>query len=108
MLNKVKVEFVTEAPAIGKPEMQSGIRTKEAAEAWAEKNGYTQVFFWKARERVYADKLTKRVDVLAQQLHTKSQRLVSFSEKGHALIEMVLWTALVLFVLIYVCKDWAW
>lgn len=108
MLNKVKVESVTEAPAIGKPEMQSGIRTKEEAESWGEKNGYTQVFFWKARERVYADKLTKRVDVLAQQLQTKSGRLVSFAERGQALIEMALWTALIFFVLIYVCKDWAW
>jgi uncharacterized paraquat-inducible protein A len=30
------------------------------------------------------------------------------SEQGQALVEMMLLTALVLFVLIYVCKDWPW
>jgi hypothetical protein len=80
MQSKVKVIEVREAPAIGKPEMTSGIRTKEAAAEWGEKNGYAKVYFFKSRERVYADKLKKRVDVLAEQLATKSDHLVQLAE----------------------------
>jgi hypothetical protein len=38
---------------------------------------------------------------------TKTYRRVR-SEQGQALLEMLLFTALVLLVLIYVCKDWPW
>jgi hypothetical protein len=61
MLSKVKVNEVSEAPAIGKPEMQQGIRTKEAAERWAIRNGYAVVYFFKKHERVYADKTSRQV-----------------------------------------------
>jgi hypothetical protein len=54
MKSDVKVNEVKEAP-----EMLSGIRTKEAAESWARKNGYTIVYWFKKYERVYADKLSK-------------------------------------------------
>ena len=36
---KVRVVDVKLAPAIGKPQMQQGIRSKEAAEKWGRKNG---------------------------------------------------------------------
>lgn len=79
-MNKTNVQIVNSAPGIGKPEMTSGIRTKEAAAAWADKNGYATVYWYKTRERVYADKLTKRVDVLAQKLASKSDHLVQIAE----------------------------
>ena len=94
--DECRVEIVTEAPPIGKPQMMGGIRSKEEAESWAKKNGYAVVYFWLSRQRVYADKLTKRVDVLAQQVETKSDHLVSVSESG----QIVLW-AVLLFV--FVC-----
>ena len=80
MKSNVKVIEVSATPAIGKPEMLSGIRTREAAGSWGEKNGYAVVYWFRSRERVYADKLTKRVDVLAQQLQTKSDHLVEMAE----------------------------
>lgn len=80
MKNKVTVMEVKFPPAIGKVEMMGGIRTKEAAEHWAQEHGYDTVYFLKSRERVYADRLTKRVDVLAQQVLTKSDHLVRLAE----------------------------
>lgn len=77
----VTVHEVTSAPAIGKPEMMSGIRTKEAAQKWAEQQGYSTVYFYKKAERVYADRLTKRVDVLAQQLESKSNHVARWAEE---------------------------
>ena len=103
-MNKVIVILVTEAPAIGKPEMMGGIRSKEAAQKWAEKNGYLTVHLWLARERVYADRLTKAVDVLARQLETKSGRLVSLSEKGESVPEYAIFLALVVIVLAFYGK----
>lgn len=76
----VNVQVVNEAPAIGKPEMMGGIRSKEEAANWAEKHGYTVVHFWLSRQRVYADKLSKRADVLAEQVQSKSDHLVQISE----------------------------
>lgn len=95
MTNKVSVVIVTSAPAIGKPEMLTGIRTKEAAAEWGVKRGYSTVYFWPGRERVYADKLTKAVDALARQIETKSDHLVQMAEQGSALVE-----AAILFVLV--------
>lgn len=76
----VTVMVVTSAPAIGKPQMMQGIRTKEAAQIWAHKEGYATVYFLPKHERVYADKLTKRVDVLAGQLENKSDHLAQIAE----------------------------
>ena len=73
-MKKINVQTVTTAPGIGKPEMLGGIRSKEAAAEWADKNGYATVYWFKSRERVYADKLTKQVDVLAEQLATWPRR----------------------------------
>ena len=60
--------------------MLGGIRSKEAAADWGAKNGFATVYWLKNRERVYADKLTKQVDVLAEQLATKSNHLVQMAE----------------------------
>lgn len=76
MKNNVNVVMVKYPPAIGKPEMMGGIRSKEEAVNWAEKNGYSVVYLLQSRQRVYADKLTKRVDVLAKQVQTKRDHLV--------------------------------
>jgi hypothetical protein len=72
----VKVIEVREAPAIGKPQMMGGIRTKEAAERWASSQGYVTVYWLKSRERVYADK-RERVDAQARALETKSSEMLS-------------------------------
>jgi len=79
-MKKVNVLIVTQAPAIGKVEMMGGIKSKEEAVHWGEKNGYGVVHFWQSRQRVYADKLTKRVDVLAEQIQAKSDHLVQLAE----------------------------
>lgn len=76
MKSNVNVVMVKYPPAIGKPEMMGGIRSKEEAVNWAEKNGYSVVYLLQSRQRVYADKLTKRVDVLAKQVQTKRDHLV--------------------------------
>lgn len=94
MKSNVKVHEVNQAPAIGKPEMQQGIRTREAAENWAIKNGYTVVYLFKKHERVYADK-------------TSRQQLV-FGEQGSSCLEFVFLLALVVFVLVVVLKDVPW
>jgi len=62
MKQDVKVEIIHEPPAIGKPQMMGGIRSKAEAERWAEKNGYKTVYLWINRQRVYADKHSKKVD----------------------------------------------
>ena len=80
--NSVNVVEVKFPPAIGKVQMMGGIRSKEEAARWATENGYSTVYLLKARERVYADKLTKNVAALAKQVETKSNRLVQFSETG--------------------------
>ena len=80
MKNVVNVIPVKEAPAIGKPEMMGAIRDKAEAASWGEKNGYAVVYFLQSRQRVYADKLSKRVDVLAEQVQSKSDHLVLMAE----------------------------
>lgn len=97
MLNKVKVNEVKEAPAIGKPEMMSGIRTKEAAESWARKNGYSAVYWFRKYERVYADKSEKQPASSGQQL--------VLSEQGNGCLEFMFLLAVVAFVLVVLLKD---
>ena len=94
MKPNVKVHEVHEAPAIGKPEMQQGIRTREAAENWAIKNGYTVVYLFKKHERVYADRLSRQQLVLGEQ--------------GSSCLEFIFLLALVVFVLVVVLKDVPW
>jgi hypothetical protein len=80
MKKNVNVQIVKEPPAIGKPQMQGGIRSKEEAVNWALKNGYSTVYLLLSRQRVYADKLQKDVAVLAQQVQNKSDHLVQLAE----------------------------
>jgi len=94
-MNKVRVNIVTEPPAIGKPEMMGGIRDKVEAANWAEKNGYSTVYLLLGRQRVYADKLTKKIEVLAEQIQTKSGRLLEMAETAQGLIEYIIILALV-------------
>lgn len=98
-MKDVNVVEVKSAPAIGKPEMLTGIRTREAAQAWGAKRGYATVYFWKERERVYADKLSKDVAFLAKQVETKSDHLVEMAERGCGLLEFILLIALVVLVI---------
>ena len=107
-MNKVNVILVNEAPAIGKPEMMGGFLRTDAAQKWAEKNGYSTVYLWLARERVYADRLTKAVNVLAKQIETKSGRLVSLSEKGEGVSEFAIFVALIVIVLAFASNMFGW
>ena len=59
MLPRIHVVEVAYPPAIGKVQMQQGIRTKDEAQSWADKNGYAIVYWLKNRQRVYADKTSK-------------------------------------------------
>ena len=103
---KIQVVPVTEPPAIGKPQMMSGIRSKEAAQSWAAKNGYPTVYWFQKRERVYADKLS-RIDTTALTIQQKSQDLLQLSENGGACLTFMLMLAFVL-ALVFLLKDIPW
>jgi len=79
MTARVQVVPVKAAPTIQGMDMLSGIRTREAAQAWGQKHGYRVVFFWPQRERVYADKMAE-VAERAAELETRSAALVDFAE----------------------------
>lgn len=80
MLPKTKVIEVKETPQLKSPAMLSGIRDKNAAQAWGEKNNYAVVYFMAKRQRVYAEKLLVRVDDKAKQLEQASTELVAMAE----------------------------
>jgi hypothetical protein len=80
MNSKVKVIEVKEAPRLNAPAILSGIRDKNAAQAWGEKNGHATVYFLAKRQRVYAEKLLARVDVNAEEIETASAKLVVIAE----------------------------
>lgn len=103
-MNKVTVMDVKFPPAIGKVEMMSGIRTKDEAISWANKQGYTTVYFLKARERVYADRLTKNVAALAKKIQTSSENLLRLSEEGKGCLEIILLLALVVLIVVAMGK----
>jgi hypothetical protein len=78
-MNKdIKVQIVSAPPAIGKPEMTQGIRTEEGARNWAFKHGYSQVWWLKKRERVYADKNARK---LPAQLNLQTSVMTSNAPK---------------------------
>ena len=81
-VNVIEVKY---PPAIGKIEMMSGIRTKEAAAFWASKRKYQTVYWLRSRERVYAEK--KAVNPL-----------FAPSENGSGLIELLILLALGLII----------
>lgn len=104
-VNVIEVKY---APGIGKVEMMGGIRTKEAAACWADKNGYATVYWLKSHERVYADRLIKNVGTLAKKIEQKSDSFLRQTESGQALLGAAFWVALVLFVLLVLLKDQPW
>jgi hypothetical protein len=75
-----KVIEIKGMPALKNPAMLSGIRDRATAEAWGVKNGYSTVYFLSKRQRVYAEKLTARVNVVAQKIEQASADLVSVAE----------------------------
>lgn len=85
MNKKTTVQIVHSPPAIAKVEMMSGIRTKEEAAHWAETHGYSTVYWLQKRQRVYADKFTKNVAALAEQLKTTSEQLLKVAEDAQCL-----------------------
>lgn len=99
-MQKIQVICVEEPPAIGKVEMCQGIRSKDAAQAWAAKHGYPTVYWLVKRERVYADKRS-RIDLEAARMKAKSQELLQFSENGAGLLEYLLLAAFL--VSLFVC-----
>jgi hypothetical protein len=58
-MNEITVIVIHEPPALGKPEMCQGIKDEQAARAWGKKHGYSTVYYFRKRERVYADKQSK-------------------------------------------------
>lgn len=56
-MKPVKVIEVKQAPQLKNLATLSGIRDKDAARAWGEKNGYAVVYFVASKQRVYADRL---------------------------------------------------
>lgn len=80
MATKTKVIEVKETPKLKNPAMLSGIRDKNAAQSWGEKNGHATVYFLVKRQRVYAEKLMVRVDEQAEQIEQASAELVSVAE----------------------------
>ena len=59
--NAIRVEEVKTSPLVGNPPKVRnpvfgyGITSKIAASVWAEKNKYQYVYWWRARQRVYAE-----------------------------------------------------
>jgi len=107
---KINVIIVTEVPQFVNPQLQSGIRNKEEAAAWAEKNGFSTVYLLAKRERIYADRLTVRVDAQAKQIERKSRKLLRLTERGCLTIEdalLILLTAIILF-LVGNLLGWPW
>jgi hypothetical protein len=82
MISKVKVIEVKDAPTLKSPAMLSGIRDKNAAQAWGEKNGHATVYFLAKRQRVYAERLQVRVDEQAKDIEQASAELVVMAESG--------------------------
>jgi hypothetical protein len=80
MKSTTKVIEIKEIPTLKNPTMFSGIRDRATAEAWGVKNGYPTVYFLSKRQRVYAEKLTARVDVAASKIEQASADLVSVAE----------------------------
>jgi hypothetical protein len=80
MKSKVNVVEVKAPPTLKSPAMLSGIRDKNAAQAWGEKYGHATVYFLAKRQRVYAEKLLVRVDEKAQEIKQGSADLVAVAE----------------------------
>ena len=80
MKAQVKVIEVKQAPQLQVAAIQQGIRDKAAAQHWAEKNGYTTVYFMARKQKVYAEKLQVKVNDQAKQIERKSEEPVTQME----------------------------
>lgn len=95
MLPKVNVMVVTVPPAIGKVEMMQGIRSKDEAQNWAERNGYPVVYWLKTRQRVYADKTSK----------VRADPLFAPSEKGQSALDVALFLLVLIVIVIWIATG---
>jgi hypothetical protein len=100
MIKKIVVNEVKEPPEI--LVTMQGIRSKEEAEHWAEKNGFTTVYWLKNRQRVYAFRHS------VQPVSATQQMLFSPSESGQGLVEYLMIIAFVVVVVFFVLKNWPW
>lgn len=107
---KVQVNVVPKVPFLSSPHFVSGITDKESARAWGEKNGYSLVYYLESAGRVYADRLTVRVDVQAEQIQRKSKDLLRMTERGGAGIENAILLAITVIVVFLVgdLLGWPW
>ena len=72
---KVNVIMAKDAPVLKNPEILQGIRDRAGAETWGMKNGFSTVYFIARKQRVYAERLLKRVDQQAKQIEMASKQL---------------------------------
>ncbi|MBI5933292.1 MAG: hypothetical protein HY867_06255 [Chloroflexi bacterium] len=81
----VKVIEVKTDPRKGNPPLVInadygyGINSKEKALAWGAQRGYMKVYYWKARQRAFAER-TLRVDLKAKALEQGSQNLSTLAD----------------------------
>ena len=74
---KPKIIFVVEAPTqIKTPHIQAGFKNREAVENWAEHHGLSLVYYWEARQRIYADK-SQMMAEKARQLQRQSKEVLA-------------------------------
>ena len=99
MLKRIIVNEVKEPPVV--MVVMQGIRTKEEAEHWAEKNGFLTVYWIKNRQRVYAFRNNDHPVAV-------SQPLFAPSERGQGLLEFLFCLAIVAIVIFVVLKDRKW
>ena len=85
-MKSIMVMTITKDPKLGnpplvlEPDYGYGITSKGAAMEWGRKHGYAVVYYWHSRGRVYADKVTKQVNVLAKRIEQASNELVATAE----------------------------
>lgn len=78
---RVNVLTVRKAPALKHPVIVSGIRDRESARAWGEKNGHAVVYYLPQKQRAYADQMATRVDQIAGTMQKQSKQLLKEAEK---------------------------
>ena len=85
-MKQTMVLMITKDPKLGNPplvlnpEYGYGIMSKGAAMEWGRTRGYAVVYYWHSRGRVYAENVTKQVNVLAKKLEQASADLVVTAE----------------------------
>jgi hypothetical protein len=55
----IKVIPITSAPVLKSLVITSGVPTVARAIAWAQRNGYATIWYWRRMERVYVEKKVK-------------------------------------------------